>query len=379
MPYAAGLSERPQATDAAKEAADQVVEVLGTGPDVALLFFTGTHVEAASEIATVIRDRLQPGTLLGASAVSVVAGSREIEVHPAVSLWAGRLGAASPVRFIAHSLGSELHIEGPPQDDLASARTLLLLADPFTFPADHLVRQLAMSYPDLQVVGGLASSAHQPGGNRLLLDDQVFEEGAVGMLLSGSTRVTTVVSQGCRPIGRPFVVTRAEGNVIYELAGRPAYAQLSAVLGALSVHERRLAGHGLHLGRVIDEHKIDFERGDFLIRGVMGADTEDGALTVGDVVPVGATIQFQVRDAASADEDLRQLMTGQTADGALLFTCNGRGSHLFGEPDHDARLVSESLNRIPLSGMFCAGEVGPVGDRSFVHGFTASVALFHDH
>lgn len=171
MPYAAGLSEDPRATYAAGEAADQVVQVLGTGPDVALLFFTGAHIGAASEIATVIRDRLQPAALLGASAVSVVAGSREIEVDPAVSLWAGRLGAVSPARFTAHRDGSELHMEGPPRNDLASAHTLLLLLDPFTFPADHLVRELAVSHPDLQVVGGLASSAHQPGGNRLLLDD----------------------------------------------------------------------------------------------------------------------------------------------------------------------------------------------------------------
>jgi small ligand-binding sensory domain FIST len=150
------------------------------------------------------------------------------------------------------------------------------------------------------------------------------------------------------------------------------------MLTSLNEHERQLAHHGLHLDRVIDERKIDFERGDFLIRAVIGVDPEDGALTVGEVVPVGATIQFQIRDAASADQDLGDLVIGQAAHGALLFTCNGRGSHLFGEPDHDARLISESLHRIPLSGMFCAGEFGPVGDRSFVHGFTASLALFHD-
>ena len=378
VPYAAGLSENSQGTNAAQEATAQVLGVLGTGPDAAMLFFTRAHTEAAAEIATVVRDRLRPGTLVGASAVSVVAGSREIEERPAVSLWAGHLGAASPARFTAHGDGTELRIGGPSPDDLASAHTLVLLPDPFTFPADHLVQQLAKSHPHLQVVGGLASSAHQPGGNRLLLNDEVFASGAVGMLMSGPTQVTTVVSQGCRPIGEPFVVTKATGNVIYELGGQPAYRQLAAVVGALGERERQLASQGLHIGRVIDEHKIDFERGDFLIRGVMGADPDNGAVIVGDVVPVGATIQFQVRDAESADEDLKELIAGKAADGALLFTCNGRGSHLFGEPDHDARLVSETLNRIPLSGMFCAGEVGPVGDRSFVHGFTASLALFHD-
>lgn len=190
--------------------------------------------------------------------------------------------------------------------------------------------------------------------------------------------MTSVVSQGCRPIGRPLVVTKAEGNLIYELAGRTAYDQLAALLDELSDEDQMRVAQGLHIGRVIDEHKTDFGRGDFLIRGVLGVDERTGAMAVGDEMSIGSIIQFQVRDAVSADEDLHQLMDGQAADGALLFTCNGRGTHLFSEPHHDAGLVSRMLDRVPIGGMFCAGEVGPVGGRSFVHGFTASLALFHD-
>ena len=166
--------------------------------------------------------------------------------------------------------------------------------------------------------------------------------------------------------------------MIYELAGQPAYEQLSTVVQRLRQDERALAAQGLHIGRVVDEHKDDYTQGDFLIRGVLGVDQNTGGIAVGDVVPVGSIVQFQVRDAASADEELRRLMDGQVADGALLFTCNGRGTHLFEEPHHDAALVSEMLDEVPVGGMFCAGEVGPVGGRSFVHGFTASLALFHD-
>ena len=225
---------------------------------------------------------------------------------------------------------------------------------------------------------GLASAAAGVGGNRLILNSEILSQGAVGVLLSGETRVTSVVSQGCRPIGSPFVVTKAKGNLIYELAGRRACDQLAAVIGGLGEEERALAAAGLHFGRVIDEHQVHFERGDFLIRAVLGADQESGAVAVGDVVAVGSTVQFQVRDADSAHEDLVELMAGQAAHGALLFTCNGRGSRLFSEPNHDATVVSEMLDSVPIGGMFCAGEIGPVGNRSFVHGYTASVALFHD-
>jgi small ligand-binding sensory domain FIST len=356
----------------------QRIAGLGTSPDVAVAFFTGPLVESAPEIAAEIHRRLEPGVLVGASSVSVVAGRREIEETAALSIWAGNFDGAAPARFTAHRHGSQLRIEGPGREAMTSAHTLVLLPDPFTFPADRLVRQMAESHPDLTVIGGMASASARPGGNRLILDDKIFTTGAVGLLLSGPARVTTVVSQGCRPIGRPLVVTRAQGNVIQELAGRPAYRQLADVVADLSPEDRNLAGRGLHLGRVIDESKLDFDRGDFLIRGVIGADQEEGTLTVGDLVEVGTTVQFQVRDAIAANEDLEELMVGETADSALLFTCNGRGSRFFGVPDHDAALVSEALDGIPVGGMFCAGEIGPVGDQNFLHGYTASLALFHD-
>ena len=378
MPYAAGFSEHPLATHAVAEAAEQIVAELGTGPDAAVVFFTGPHVESAAEIAEEIHRLVQPTVLVGASTVSVVAGGREIEETAALSLWAGSLDGAAPARFTAQRHGSVLQIEGPGHATLAAAHSLILLPEPFTFPADLLVQQLAEHHPGLLVIGGMASAAARPGGNRLILDREVLKGGAVGMLLSGSARVTTVVSQGCRPIGRPFVVTKAQGNVIHELAGRPAYRQVADIIGNLSDEDRELAARGLHLGRVIDERKLDFERGDFLIRGVIGADPDEESLTVGDLVEVGTTVQFQVRDAAAAAEDLEDLMTGRAADGALLFTCNGRGIRFFGESDHDAGLVSKVLGGIPLGGMFCAGEIGPVGSRNFLHGYTASLALFHD-
>jgi small ligand-binding sensory domain FIST len=173
-----------------------------------------------------------------------------------------------------------------------------------------------------------------------------------------------------------MIVTKAERHVIYELAGQPALSRLLGLIESLGHDDRALVQGGLQLGCVIDESKVTFERGDFLIRNVLGADRDVGAIAVGDEVPVGATVQFQVRDADSADEDLRSLLAGRHASGALVFTCNGRGTHLFGRPDHDAELVCDHVDSGAVAGMFCAGELGPVGGRSFLHGFTASVLLF---
>ena len=377
--FAAAMSQHPDPATATGEVVGQVIEALahvGRPPDLALLFVTPPHVEATGEAATTVMRALTPGTLLGVTAVSVVGGSHEVERGPAVSLWAGHTGEVAPFHLTVVSTPDGPTFTGWPDTIPDDPAALLLMADPFSFPVDSLLERLRQDRPDLAVVGGQASAARGPGGNRLVVNDQVFTDGAVGAFLGPGVEVSTVVSQGCRPVGSPFVVTRAEDNVVYELAGRPALERLQEVAATLSDDDRRLMSELVQLGRVIDETKMDFDRGDFLVRTVVGADPEVGALAVGDVVDVGSTTQFQVRDASSADEDLRQLVAGRSADAALLFTCNGRGRHLFGTPDHDAGVVSDSLDGAPLAGMFCAGELGPIGGRSFLHGFTASVVLF---
>ena len=375
--FAAGLSQHPDAAEAMGEVVGQVLAGLDgrREPDLAVLFVTAPHAPALAELARTVRATLAPAALLGCAAVSVVGGPREVEGGPAVSLWAGFTGPVQPFH-----LGVEATPDGPaftgwPTPLPDEAKALLLLADPFTLPADALLERLAEDRPGLPVVGGLASAARAPGGNRLVIDDRVVSAGAVGAFLGPGVTVTTVVSQGCRPVGAPYVVTRAERNVVYELAGKPALERLQEVAATLSDEERQTMSELVQLGRVVDERKADFGRGDFLVRTVVGADPDAGALAVGDLVDVGSTTQFQVRDARSADEDLREMVGGRAADAALLFTCNGRGTHLFGSPDHDAGVVFESLAGAPLAGMFCAGEIGPIGGRNFLHGFTASVVL----
>ena len=367
--YGAALSEHPDSASAIGEVIGEILEAVGPSPDLAVLFASAAHREAVGEMADAVNQVLAPSALVGATAVSVIGGPLEVEERPAVSLWAAAHCPVQPVRLEAVRGPEGWAVGGMPAD---AEGTLLTVPDPFTFPSEALL----MAGAPVTVVGGLASAASRPGGNRLILNQEVYDDGAVGVLLDPGVEVRTVVSQGCRPIGQPFTVTKSEGNIVTEMGGRTAVDRLRETLLGLDEEDRALVAKGLHVGVVIDEHKSEFDRGDFLIRGLIGADEQTGALAVGDAVEVGTTVQFQVRDAATADEDLRELMADASAGSALVFTCNGRGTHLFDGPDHDATVVHEALKRAPVAGMFCAGELGPIGGHNFLHGFTASVVLF---
>jgi small ligand-binding sensory domain FIST len=384
VPFASALSVHPDPVEATGEVAGRLLEQIGAGADLAVLFCSPHHLEAVGEIASAVRALLSPTVLVGATGVAVVGGAREIEGDPAVALWAGRLAAPPrPVRVTAARTPSGVALGGLSADTCGPGEVLVLLADPFSLPIDDVVAMLGQLDPPVVVVGGAASAARGPGGNRLVLDGEVASDGAVGVVLPAAVATDLVVSQGCRPVGDPMIVTAADRNRLLALAGRPALDRLEALARAADPDERTRLAEGLHLGIAVDEHRATFGRGDFLVRNLIGVDQTSGALVTTEEVPVGTTVQFQVRDADAADDDLRALLAeasaGGLADGALLFTCNGRGQRLFGEPDHDAEAVAEALRSDALAGMFCAGEIGPVDDRSFVHGFTASVVLFHDH
>jgi len=377
--FAAALSEHPNAAVATGDVVGRVLERLGGSdlppPDLALIFVTPVHLPELEEIVRTVQAALAPRALLGCAAVSVVGGDREVERGPGVSLWAGRVGPVVPFHLTVGASPDGMTFTGWPDDIPHDASALLLIPDPFSFPTDDLLRRLETDRPGMPVVGGMASAARARGGNRLVIDDRVVNAGAVGAFLGPDVEVTTVVSQGCRPVGHPLVVTRAEQDIVYELAGKPAVERLQEVAAALSDEDRELLAELVQIGRVIDERKLDFVPGDFLVRNVVGADPNSGALRVADIVEVGSTAQFQVRDAVSADEDLRRMVGGRSAEAALVFTCNGRGTNLFPEPHHDASVVSDTLGAPPIAGMFCAGELGPIGGHNFTHGFTASVVL----
>ena len=379
---ATGLVAEDSGVDAFAEAAARAQLGLGGAPvDLAVVFAAAPNLGHAEEGLAAVEERLRPAALIGCGAQGVIAGGRELEMG-GVAVWAASLPGATvrPFHLDAFEAGDDgVAIAGLPE--LLGAEAVILLADPYTFPVEPLLDRLAVDHPGLPVIGGLASAGAAPGEGALIHAGGLESRGAVGVALAG-VDVRPCVSQGAQPIGPEMVITACEENVIHELASRPALARLHDAIGELEPHERALAGRGLLLGIVIDENQPDYERGDFLIRGLLGVDEEEGSVRVGERVRVGQTVRLQVRDGASADEDLREALALQ-ADalpgppaGALLFSCNGRGSHMFGQPDHDALALEGAFDGAPTAGFFCAGEIGPVGPRSFVHGFTATLAVF---
>lgn len=381
MPFAGALSEHPIAALATGEVCGAVLEAIGERPDLVAVFTTRPHAGALEDIVGTVSAVLHPLALIGCAAESVVGTGREVEETPAVSLWAGRVGPLAPVALTATRLGADSwEFDGWPRHLGFEPSALVLLADPFTFPAEHFLAWLEEVRPGLPVIGGNASGGRGPGGSRLAVGHAVVTSGATGVLIGAGVGIETLVSQGCRPYGSPLTVTRSDRNVVYEVAGVPAMEclvdQIKDNLGPVDV--AGIESNGLFMGRLIDEHTQDPGPGDYLIRSVVGVDRSTGAVAVDDRVPLGSTVRFHLRDAGTADTELGQLLSGRRAGGGLMFTCNGRGTRLFDDADHDARALAHSVGPAPLGGFFAAGEFGPVGGRNFVHAFTASAALFHD-
>jgi len=379
---AAGLSTAGEAHVGGREAALEASSALGgASVDLAFAFLSPDHGRTGGDAAEAVDDVLAPTHLVACVAQGVVGGTTEVETGPAVSVWAASLPGADVEPFHAWAIDTDegVGIVGFPELD--GAALLTLLADPYSFPTPPLLGRLNEEYPEVPVVGGLAVAGGTEEAQTFVVDGNEHEGGAAGAVLR-HVAVRTVVSQGCAPIGRDAVVTNAEGNVVHELAGAPAVERLRDELEALPVERRHQAAQGLLAGLVIDENKPSYERGDYLMRGLLGLDEESGALAVGELVRVGQTLRFHVRDAAAADEDLREVLdgalSGTTPAGALLFTCNGRGRGMFGVADHDARALTRALDGGGVAGFFCGGEIGPVGGRSFLHGFTATAAVFLD-
>jgi small ligand-binding sensory domain FIST len=370
----------PDAREAANRAVTEARAALGDRPPgLAVLFASAHFLGSAQTLVTAVYEQTGGAPLIGCVAEAVAGGAREIESEPAVSLWlAADLGPVETfaMEFVRTPSGGAFggYRFGPGPH--------LLISDPFTFPADVLLAHLNVNVPGAVVTGGMASGGAAARQSRLFLDGRVLSGGAVGVHLP-EAGIEPLVAQGCRPIGDPYTITAAQESLILQVGGRPPLVRLQEMAASLSAREQALLAQGVHLGVVIDEYQAEPGHTDFLIRGILGADPTSGAIAVGDEVQVGQTVQFHVRDATSADEDLRHTLEqgrralgGRRAAGALLFTCNGRGSRMFAEPHHDAGLLAELLGPIPLAGFFCAGELGPVGGQNFLHTFTASIAVF---
>jgi len=380
---AAAVSTEEDTRAAAEEVAERVRAGLAGAPaDVAFLFLSPEHAGEAEAAAAAVMDLLQPGALAGATGEAVIGTGRELEGVPAMSLLAMSLpgGRARVHHLSVRETGDGPAVEMPAELLPAPGEPMLLIADPYSFPADAFLEGVEGRFQGAVAVGGLASGGAGPGEHAFICGRRVMRHGAVTVTVEGDVRLRVLVSQGCAPVGPEMVITSAEGNIIHELAGRPAYERLTDIVAGLDDHGRDLVQRGLLAGLVIDENRAEYGSDDYLMRAVMGGDADQGSLVVGDTVRVGQTFRFHARDAESADADLRAALrhhaeNGERLQAGLLFACNGRGSNMYADSDHDAGAVADELGPIPLAGMFCSGEIGPVGGHTFLHGFTATMAL----
>ena len=352
---------------------------LSAAPDLLLVFVDSRYGAHYAEIIERLRSRTGARHLIGASGQSVIGSSLEAEEGSAIAVLGLSLPNAefTPIRIDPDSMSDDLFapLQGGPD-------IWLMFSNPFSIMTDQLVAHLQQLRPEITLLGGMASSHRQQQDCVVFIDDHVLPRGAAMMGLTGVS-VRPVVAQGAEPLGQPWIVTGCEQNRVLTLGSRPALEVLQETIGELDDATRERAVQNLLVGLAMDEYKETHERGDFLIRNVMGADRESGAVAINAIPRVGQTFQFQFRDAQAADDDLRTrlhdlrdaLEPQEEVLGALLCSCNGRGRGLFGEPDHDAAALAEAFGPTPTAGFFCNGEIGPVGGENYLHGFTASIAV----
>ena len=391
MRFAAGLSDAVNVRTAAERACREVLDRLEGAPCHAAFVFASTAYRTAwPAVAADICDRLRPRVLIGCSGSGIIGGDQELEWVPALSI----VGAHLPdVRLFPFSVSPEELEQSSAGgfwiDKIGVAPdakpVFVTCVDPFTCDPNKLLQELNATYRSRPIVGGLVSGGTQPGDHFLFMDAEVSQKGAVGLAMAGNIAMDTVVSQGCRPVGRPYVVTKADEHIIWELAGRQAVDVLHEVLTVMTPEDRELAQRGsIFVGLVINEMRSAFSPGDFLIRNIVGLDPQAGALGISGDAQVGQTLQFHLRDAGTSRDELRRVLAARQSSigtpapaGALFFNCSGRGRSLYGTPHHDIQTIRAVAGQLPLGGFFCNGEIGPVGGTNFLHGYTASLGLFH--
>jgi len=389
--FSSALTQEDDGSKAIEELASKVnKELNGRTCDLAILFISESYRDYQPEdLLQNFRQLVQPTLLIACNSSGVIGEKNEVEMQPAMSAMAMHLPGVSFRPFTLSGLELNSIREGT---DLIKALDIyptdqpnfICLADPLSCDVNKLLQLFNDGYQKCPVIGGLASGVVAGVENWLSLDGDIYTDGAVGIALVGDIHFDIIVSQGCRPIGEPYTITKADENIVYELAGKSAVKALNEVLMQLRVEDQILAQHSLFVGIVRDEQRVNFKRGDFLVRNILGADVKRGALAIGEVLEAGQTLQFQLRDARTSDEELKYLLKKirhfqrhANHEGALLVSCCGRGRGLYGEPNHDVRTIQSMRGPIPLAGFFANGEFGPIDNKNYIHGYTSSLAILH--
>jgi small ligand-binding sensory domain FIST len=391
MKWASHLSTQNNIEACVAESVEAIIRQMdGKSVDLTIIFVSPQFKDKYEEIPQLIRDRISSGHFLGCSGGGIVGGGKEAEQQAAFSMTCANLPDVEikgihtdtmklPDQDTAPSVWREwlgVNVEKNP--------SFIFLADPFSFQGEDFLAGVDFAYPSSSKVGGLASGAQAQGGNALYLNDKIYNNGLIGLALSGNIGMDTIVAQGCRPIGEPVKVSKCDGTLLTEVDGQPPLELLQSIYEGLDENDKGLVQTSLFLGIEMDPLKDNPQQGDFLIRNIMGVEREVGGIQVGTILREGQLVQFHLRDKAMSAEDLKLMLTRYKANknfkntsGALLFSCLGRGQYLYEKPNHDSDMFRDHIGDIPLGGFFCNGEIGPVGKTTFLHGYTSSFGIFH--
>jgi len=390
MKWVSALSKQTDIDAAVQEASEQITHQLGSDhADLTVIFVAPQYREFYDKVPDLLNRCLKPGMLFGCSGGGIIGNAEEVEQQAAFSITCAKMPGVKiqpiysetkelPNQDTSPSVWREwlnVNIEDQPH--------FVFLADPFSFRGEEFLAGIDFAYPNAKKVGGLASGAQSLGGNALYLGDKIYNNGLIGVALSGDIEVDTIVAQGCRPIGEPMKITDCQDTLLKKLDDKPTLEVLQDLNETLSDSDKKLLQTSLFLGIEMDPMKDEPKQGDFLIRNLMGVDRESGALAIGAMLRAGQLVQFHLRDKQMSAEDLDMMLTrylsqghAENASGALLFSCLGRGKYLYGEANHDTNMFRNKLGEIPLGGFFCNGEIGPVGNTTFLHGYTSSFGIF---
>lgn len=390
MLWTSALSDEVTLEKAAQAVAERLrIALDGKAPDLVLAFVSGYPLMETERLPQLLQEFLPGRHLLGCTAGGVIGGGQEVEKHPALSLTAALLPGVQLNPF--HLENDDLAADAKPghwQNRLGLAPTVsphfILLPDPFTFETDAFIWDLDQALPASQKIGGMASGGRGPGSNQLFLDGKTFHSGAVGIALSGDVELETLVAQGCRPVGNPMFITRCQEHLLQSIDGKPVSEVLQGLFTGLNARDQELFQNSLFLGIVMKDTQREYHQGDFLIRNILGFDKVSESLAIGATLIMGQVVQFHLRDAHTSAEDLQALLmryktahlTQSSPEGALLFSCLGRGVQLYQQSNHDSNLFRRFLGEVPLGGFFCNGEIGPVHGQTFLHGYTSSFGIF---
>ncbi|MEC7641446.1 MAG: FIST N-terminal domain-containing protein [Nitrospinota bacterium] len=390
MKWVSALSTQTDIDAAVQEASEEIVRQLGNNQaDLTVIFLAPQYRDFYDRVPDLLNRYLNSGMLFGCSGGGIIGNGVEVEQQAAFSITCAKMPGVKiqPIYSETKELPDQdtspsvwrqwlnVNIEDQPH--------FIFLADPFSFRGEEFLSGVDFAYPNSKKVGGLASGAQSMGGNALYLGNKIYNKGLIGIALSGDIEIDTIVAQGCRPIGEPMKITDCQDTLLKELDGKPTLEVLQELNEVLPDSDKKLLQTSLFLGIEMDPMKDDPQQGDFLIRNLMGVDRESGALAIGALLRTGQLVQFHLRDKKMSAEDLDVMLTryrsqgkAENASGALLFSCLGRGKYLYGEENHDTNMFRNKLGQIPLGGFFCNGEIGPVGNTTFLHGYTSSFGIF---